>query len=149
MDKTFASMAARSASSPDSLSSGSLNDMKDTLQTSRSTLLRGLGLILILASSLIFDSHLDEPLHDLWLPLVMAIGAMLALQNILAVALGTTALAGIHTNFHSADWVPAQAYPLLALLGSVTIAVILVRRFRERIITTRADREARRRGQKT
>lgn len=144
MDRTFASMAARSASSPDSL-----NAMKDALQTSRSTLLRGVGLTLILASSLIFDSHSDEPLHDLWLPLVMAIGAMLALQNILAVALGTTALAGIHTNVHSTDWVPAQAYPLLALLGSVTIAVILVRRFRERIVTTRAEREARRRGQKT
>ena len=105
--------------------------------------------MLILASSLVFDSHSDAPLHDLWLPLVMAIGAMLALQNILAIALGTTALAGIHTNFHSADWVPAQAYPLLALLGSVTIAVILVQRFRERIIATRAEREARRRGQKT
>jgi hypothetical protein len=123
--------------------------MKDALQTSRSTLLRGLGLTLILGSSLIFDSHSDTPLHDLWLPLVMGIGAILALQNILAVALGTTALAGIHTNFHSVDWVPAQAYPLLALLGSVTIAVILVRRFRERIITTRAEREARRQRQKT
>ncbi len=105
--------------------------------------------MLILASSLIFDSHSDAPLHDLWLPLVMAIGAILALQNTLAVALATTALAGIHTNFQAADWVPAQAYPLLALLGSVTIVVILVQRFRERITTTRTEREARRREQKT
>lgn len=123
--------------------------MKDAFQTSRSTLLRGVGLILILASSLIFDGHSDAPLHDLWLPLVMAIGAILALQNILAVALGTTALAGIHTDFQSADWISAQAYPLLALLGSVTIVVILVQRFRERIITTRSEREARRREKKT
>lgn len=123
--------------------------MKDALQTSRSTLLRGLGLILILASSLIFDSHSDAPMHDLWLPLVMAISAMLALQNTLAVALGTTALAGIHTNFQSADWVQAQAYPLLVMFGTLTIVVILVRRFRERIIVTREEREARRREQKT
>lgn len=122
--------------------------MKDTLQTSQSTLLRGVGLILILGSSLIFDSHSDTPLHNLWLPLVMAIGAILALQNILAVALGTTALTGIHTNFQSADWVIAQAYPLLALLGTLTIVVILVQRFRERIISTRTERESRRREHK-
>ncbi len=123
--------------------------MKDTFQTSRSTLLRGVGLTFILGSSLIFDSHSDTPLHDLWLPLVMAIGAILALQNVLAVALGTAALAGIHTNFQSADWVTAQAYPLLALLGTLTIVVILVQRFRKRILTTRSERELRRREQKS
>ena len=122
--------------------------MKDTLQTSQSTLLRGGGLILILASSLIFDTGSDAPLYSLWLPLMMAIGAMLALQNILAVALATTALAAIHANLASADWVIARAYPLLAAFGTLTIIVILVRRFRHQVIATRAARTARRREQK-
>lgn len=105
-------------------------------------------MILILASSLIFDTASDAPLHSLWLPLMMAIGAMLALQNVLAVALATTALSAIHTNLTSADWVIALAYPLLAALGTVTITVILVQRFRHQVVATRAARTARRREQK-
>ncbi len=119
--------------------------MKDPIQTSRSTLLRGVGLLLILGSSMIFDTASDAPLHSLWLPLVMAIGAILALQNMLAVALATTALTAIHTNLSAGDWVIARAYPLLALFGGLTIAIILAQRFHHRVVTTRAEREARRR----
>ena len=122
--------------------------MKDVLQTNRSTLLRGVGLTLILGSSLIFDTASAAPLHSLWLPLVMVIGATLALQNVLAVALATTALTAIHANLSAGDWVVAVAYPLLALLGSLTISIILVQRFHLRVIATRAERAARRREPK-
>ena len=119
---------------------------KDGLQTSRSTLWRGIGLILLLACSFVFDSSSDAPQHSLWIPLVMAVGAMLALQNVLAVALAVTALAGIHSTIGSPDWI---AYPMLALTGACTVTGILVHRFRLRIVATRAAREARRREQRS
>lgn len=122
--------------------------MKDLNPTRPSTLLRGAGLILILVGALTFDEHADTVLHTLWLPLLMAAGAALALQNILAVALAITALAAIHANPDAEDWVTARAYPVLAAIGATTIAVILTSRFRRNMESTRdarrAAREARR-----
>lgn len=122
---------------------------KDGLQTSRSTLWRGIGLMLLLACSFVFDSSSDAPQHSLWIPLVMAVGAMLALQNVLAVALAVTALAGIHSTIGSPDWIVSRAYPMLALTGACTVTGILVHRFRLRIVATRVAREARRREQRS
>lgn len=120
--------------------------MKDLDHTRSSTLLRGAGLILIMVGVLTFDEHASTALHTLWLPLLMAAGAALALQNILAVALAITALTGIHADPAAQDWVTARAYPLLAAAGTAATAIILTIRFRRNMI---ASRDARRTARET
>jgi len=121
--------------------------MKDLNPGQTATWLRGAGLILILVGVLTFDEHSQVPLHTLFLPLMMAVGAALALQNVLAVTLAVTALAGIHADTGAADWITSRAYPALAITGGIIIAVILTVRFRRNVSSTRearqADREAR------
>jgi hypothetical protein len=82
----------------------------------------------------------------LWLPLLMAAGAWALTRNLTAVAFGGTLLAAIHSNLQAAEWVDRLAYPLLALLGSLVLAVILIRRFRARIAATHDARWANRAG---
>ena len=115
---------------------------KDTKLSKRTMILRGAGLALILTGALTFDEAATVPMHTLWLPLMMAVGAALALQNLLAVALAITALAGIHADPGGSDWVAARAYPALAGAGAVVITVILARRFRHTMANTRAARVA-------
>ncbi len=118
--------------------------MKDLNPTQPSTLLRAAGLLLILIGIFTFDENSTLTTHTLWLPLMMALGAGLALQNVLAVALAITALSGIHTNLQADDWVTARAYPTLATIGAVLIAIILTIRFRRNIAASRAARQAER-----
>lgn len=118
--------------------------MKDLNPTRNVTLLRSIGLACILAGFLTFDENATTILHTLWLPLLMAVGAALALQNVLAVALAITALAGIHADPDAADWATSRAYPALAILSSTVIFVILILRFRASINATRAARHAQR-----
>ncbi|MBM4205546.1 MAG: hypothetical protein FJ194_15575 [Gammaproteobacteria bacterium] len=110
--------------------------------------LRGAGLILIFTGFLTFDEHSQAPLHTLFLPLMMAAGAALALQNVLAVTLAVSALTGINTDTSAADWITSRVYPALAITGGIVIVVILTARFRRNMAATRdarqADREARR-----
>lgn len=118
--------------------------MKDVNPTRHATLLRGAGLVFILIGFMTFDENATTTVHTLWLPLLMATGAALSLQNILAVALAITALAGIHADPGATDWVTARAYPVLALIGSIVIVTILIKRFRRTIHATRAARRAER-----
>jgi hypothetical protein len=116
--------------------------MKDLNPSRTATVLRGTGLVLILIGALTFDEQATTTLHTLWLPLLMAAGAALALQNILAVVLAVTALTGIHADPDSPDWVMSRAYPALAVTGTAAIAVMLTIRFRRNVIATRDARQA-------
>ncbi|MCP5181897.1 MAG: hypothetical protein H6993_10070 [Pseudomonadales bacterium] len=114
--------------------------MKDLLPTKQASILRGIGLVLLLTCIFLIDGHSNSPLHRLWLPLVMAVGAALALHNVLAVALAILALTGIHADFGSPDWVVSVAYPCLAALAGLVVGVIVVQRFREHVRETRVVR---------
>jgi hypothetical protein len=118
--------------------------MKDLNPGRTATWLRGVGLVLVIIGFLTFDEQSEAPLHTLALPLVMAVGAALALQNILAVTLAITALTGIHADTSAPDWVTSRAYPALAISGGIVIAVILTTRFRRNVTATRDARQAQR-----
>ncbi len=102
------------------------------------------GLVLIGIAMFTLDGTSQSPVHTLWLPLLMAVGAMLALRNVLAVALAVIALAGIRMQPGDADWVPGIAYPLLTAAAGIATVVLLWRRFNKRIHETREARQARR-----
>jgi hypothetical protein len=104
---------------------------------------------MILTGLLTYDANATSVVHTLGLPLLMAVGTALALQNMLAVALAITALAAVHAEPQAPDWVISRAYPFLAAVGAATIVVILVRRFRSTVQATREAREAARRARKT
>ncbi len=117
---------------------------KGAPETDRSIQIRMFGLVLVGLVLFTLDGQSTSPLHTLFLPLVMAVGAACALRNVLAVALAVIALAGIRSDFDNPDWVPSLAYPALTLAAFAVAATLLIKRFRARMIATRDARNARR-----
>jgi hypothetical protein len=75
-------------------------------------------------------------------PALLALGAWALVRNVAAVALGTAVLAAIHSDLGAADPVTGVIYPSVAATASLVLAVIFARRFRARILATRAERWA-------
>ena len=100
---------------------------------------RVLGGALMLVCVLLFAPGAHSDLQRLWLPLLMGLGAMLILQNVVAIV-ATGALLGFLRLDFSGDWISALAYPTIALLCAAVCGFLLGRRFQARIRTTRAAR---------
>jgi preprotein translocase subunit SecY len=97
---------------------------------------------LALLGGLVVAYHPEQGgvLQRLLIPVAMAVATWMLVQNLAAVALGAGILAGLHSAPASADWVPALAYPALAALCAVVLAVVFAQRFRRRIAATHEDR---------
>ncbi|MCB1684498.1 MAG: hypothetical protein R3E82_17800 [Pseudomonadales bacterium] len=108
--------------------------------------LRGTGVGVLILCLLWYVPGADSTAQRLWLPLLMAAGTWALTRNLAAVALGGTMLAAIHSDLQATQWIDRLAYPLLALLGALILAVILLRRFRARIAATHDARWANRPG---
>lgn len=108
--------------------------------------LRGAGVAVLILCLLWYVPGADSTAQRLWLPLLMAAGALALTRNLTAVALGGTLLAAIHSDLQATAWIDRLAYPLLALLGALVLAVVLIRRFRARIAATHDARWANRPG---
>ena len=106
---------------------------------------RFIGVALTLGSIFIIDLNQMTPVHQLWLPLLLAAGAYFMTQSLMAVAIACGTLAYIHINSASPFWVESTAYPLIVLLSVAVIMVTLIGRFRQRIAATHEARWARRR----
>jgi len=93
---------------------------------------------MLLAGAVVFvlDNTRAAPLHQLWLPLTLALAAYLMTRALLAVAFATFALAALSTNFSADNWIAAYAYPMVATLGLAVCLAEGVRRFRRRIERT-------------
>lgn len=90
-----------------------------------------------------------EPQSVLWwqrlvVPIMMAVATAAIVKNVLAVAIAGSLLALIHGNLAAEDWITALAYPTLALLGTMLVLALLIRRFQKRIQATHQARWANR-----
>jgi hypothetical protein len=102
------------------------------------------GVVLMGMIVMVFDATSGAALHELVLPLGMALAAWLMVQNAAAVLLGITLLAAIHTDPASPDWVIGRAYPAVAILSGGVLVYIALQRFRKHIEATREARWSRR-----
>jgi len=98
------------------------------------------GLALLAVLVVAYQTDQGDLVNRLLIPVAMAVAAWLLVQNVTAVAFGGALLAGIHSDPGSRDWVASMAYPILAVIGAVVLAVVFARRFRQRIIATREAR---------
>ena len=88
------------------------------------------GVVLTLGSVFMIDLNQINPLHQLWLPLMLAAGAYLMTQSIMAVAIACGTLAFTHINSASPFWVESIAYPSIVFVCLTIIAMTLIQRFR-------------------
>jgi hypothetical protein len=102
------------------------------------------GVLTICLCLVIFEPGGTSLWHRLLVPLLLALGAWLLVQNLAAVAFGTTVLAVIHSSPGAQDPIEGLAYPAIAALGCAVLAWIFGKRFRARIEATRSARRARR-----
>ena len=98
------------------------------------------GVVLTLGTIFMIDLNQINPLHQLWLPLLLAAGAYLMTQSIMAVAIACGTLAFTHINSASPFWVESIAYPGITLVCVLIIATTLIQRFRRRIKATHDER---------
>ncbi len=98
------------------------------------------GVCLLIGGLIVYDPNSGSLVHRLAIPALMAFGAWGLVQNLAAVALGVTVLAGIHSDIDNAYWLDALGYPIITIVAALTLTVILVRRFRQRIRDTHAQR---------
>jgi len=111
--------------------------------------LRVLGVVLILLCLAVLEPSGSGIGQRVGVPILLAVGAYALVRNAAAVALGAAVLAAIHSQPGSTDPVVGIAYPVIAAVAIVVLAVIFARRFRARIIETRAARWGPRRRQGT
>lgn len=104
------------------------------------------GLVLLGVLVVVYHPEQGDPLNRLLIPIGMAIATWLLVRNAAAVALGAGLLAAIHSAPGSGDWIRGIAYPLLAAVCAVIVAVIFGQRFRRRIAATHEERWRRRRA---
>ena len=102
------------------------------------------GVVLTLFTIFVIDLNQITPLHQLWLPLMLAAGAYLMTQSLMAVAIASGTLAFTHINTTSPFWVESIAYPGIVTLSIGIILTTLMQRFRQRIKATHAARWAQR-----
>lgn len=98
------------------------------------------GCLIILAIVFVIDLNNPAALHQLLLPLGLALGAYLVSQAFAAVCIAAFALSLTHMNTASGEWVSAIAYPAVAGITALILIGISARRFRERIAETHAAR---------
>lgn len=103
------------------------------------------GLATVLVCLALYDPEAGSAAQRLGLPLLMALGAWALVQNLAAVALAVAVLGVIHLDLASGDWIDRIAWPLLTLTAILTVAWILLGRFRQRIRDTHEERWQRRR----
>jgi len=94
------------------------------------------GLIVGAAVMFILDPSRAGSVHQLWLPLCLAVAAYLMTRALWAVSFATFALSAVNTNLGSADWISAFAYPAIATLSMAACLALAARRFRQRIAST-------------
>lgn len=104
--------------------------------------LRLLGTAVIIAALLVYEPGADDVIQRLGLPLILAAGALALVQNPAAVALGTLVLAVIHSDLNAASWIPATAYPLIAVAATLVLLSIGWRRLKDNIAATHEARWA-------
>jgi hypothetical protein len=98
------------------------------------------GVVLLAACVVAYEPTGTELWHRLVLPLAMAAAAWLMVQNVVAVALGTALLAGIHSAPGGSDPVQAIAYPVVTAAATVVLVTVWIGRFRARIRATHQAR---------
>jgi hypothetical protein len=98
------------------------------------------GVALLAVTVVLYEPDAPQIWQRLGLPLLMAAAAWLMVQNVVAVALGTTLLAAIHSDPGNADPVQGIGYPLTALAAGIVLLGVLTQRFRSRVRATHADR---------
>lgn len=101
--------------------------------------LRLLGGALMLLCVLLFAPGAQTDLQRLWLPLLMGVGAMLILNNVLAIV-ATGALLGLLRLDFSGDWISAIAYPTITAVCVAVSGYLLGRRFAANVRATRSAR---------
>jgi len=108
--------------------------------------LRVLGVAVIVVGLAVLEPGATGLDQRLGVPALLAVGAWALVRNLAAVALGTAVLAAIHSNLGAADPVTSVIYPSVAATAGVVLAIIFARRFRARILATRAERWAHRKS---
>lgn len=117
-----------------------------TTLASAPVLTRAIGVGLALLAALLIEPDSRTWIHALVLPLLMALGAYLAAQNLLVVAAIVGALAGSASDLGSNDVFASAAYPVLASACAVTVVWLLAQRLRQRMHDTHEERWRRRRA---
>ena len=109
--------------------------------------LRLMGVALCLSVIFVLDTQQVTAVHQLWLPLTLALGAYLMTLSVMAITITVGTLAVLNMDLGASYWVYAIAYPSLGLLCGLITAFILWQRFRLRIAATHdarwADRQTR------
>lgn len=109
---------------------------------------RAAGVLVAALIVFFLDTQSVSVLHRLVLPLGLAVAAWLMTRSLMAVAFATFTMAAISTRFSADSWMPSIAYPSIACLSLLVCAVIIIRRFRERIADTHEQRWAQRRARR-
>lgn len=144
MAKTFVSMAVRSPS-PRNFLSSEARLMPTTIPTNWPW--RLLGVAVVLLCVVFYEPAQGGLFQRLLLPIIMGISAVFIVQNLLAVVLAGSLLAGIHSNWSmfsitlanqvgTEQWIDGFAYPVVTIICVITAAAILVKRFRAHIRAT-------------
>ncbi|MCR9276529.1 MAG: hypothetical protein NXH85_01050 [Pseudomonadaceae bacterium] len=107
---------------------------------SQPVLTRAIGVGLALFAALFIEPESRTWLHAAILPLLMALGAYLAAQNLLVVAAIVGALAASASNFGGSDIFVSAVYPALAGLCAIIVVTLLINRLRRRIRDTHEER---------
>lgn len=98
------------------------------------------GVVLLALLVVAYQPDRHDPVQRLLIPVGMALGAWMMVQNAAAVALGAGVLAILHSEPGGSDPIRAIAYPLLAALCCAVAGTVFVRRFRQRIADTHEAR---------
>lgn len=108
--------------------------------------LRLAGVVVVALLVVLYQPDGHDPWQRLLIPVGLALGCWMLVQNAAAVALGGGLLALIHSDPGGADPISGIAYPALAALAAVIAGAVFVRRFRQRIAATHEARWRQRRG---
>lgn len=98
--------------------------------------LRLAGVLVVALLVVLYQPDAQDPIQRLLVPVGLAVGAWMLVQNLAAVALGAGVLALIHSDPGSADPISGVAYPALAALAAFLAGAVFVRRFRRHIAAT-------------
>ena len=102
------------------------------------------GLVLMLLVLVLLDPLQGDIIHRLVLPITALIAGAMILRSTMAVALATGTLAALAIDLDG-DLYQALAYPLLAIMALLVVAVLIIRRFQNHIQETHTQRWIQRR----
>ena len=104
--------------------------------------IRGLGVVGILTCLLTYQPGVTGVVNQLAIPALAALSFWLVIRRAVVVCIAGFALSVVHADPGADHWVPAIAWPMLALAAGVALLVIWIHRLRARIGETRAARWA-------